>query len=306
MIDPRLQTLRVLYAEQTVTAAAAALHLTPSTVSQQLRQLAAELGVQLLEPQGRRVRLTAAAHTLLAHADELQAQWERASADLNTHRAGEAGQLRLSGVATAVANLIAPAMRTLRERHPQLTVEIGEDAGADRFRLLLTGRTDIAVVIPAPDSPPPDDSRFEQHLLLEEPQDLLVPADHHFATRERVELGEATDEIWIRAGDPQDQHQLLLTACAAAGYTPHLAHNAIDWFAIGAMVAHGYGICLMPRLAPLPPGLEVTRVPLTGKSAPTRQLIACVRRGSSDQVWIKRGIDALRDTAAESRALAST
>jgi DNA-binding transcriptional LysR family regulator len=299
MIDPRLQTLRVLSAEGTVTAAAAALYVTPSTVSQQLRQLSAELGVRLLEPEGRRVRLTAAAHTLLAHADELHAQWERATADLQTHRVGEAGHLRVSGVATALATLVAPAMRTLQRRHPRMTFEVGEDAGTDRFRLLLAGRTDIAIVIPAPDSPPRDDARFEQHVLLEEPQDLLVPGEHRFAARGPIDLREAAEETWIRAGDPQDQHQLLLSACAAAGFTPHLAHNAVDWFAIGAMVAHGYGICLMPRLAPLPPGLDVSRVPLTGKSAPTRQLIACIRRGSSQQIHVKRGIDALRDAAAE-------
>ncbi|MGH3115571.1 MAG: LysR family transcriptional regulator [Nocardioidaceae bacterium] len=299
MIDPRLQTLRVLYAEETVTATAAALHLTPSTVSQQLRQLAAELDVQLLEPEGRRVRLTAAAHLLLTHADALHAQWERATADLETHRDGQAGHLRLSGVATAVAALIAPAMRTLQRRYPQMTFEVGEDPGNDRFRLLLAGRTDIAVVIPAPDSPPRDDPRFEQHVLLEEPQDLLVPGEHRFSGRAWVELREAAEETWIRAGDPKDQHQLLLTACASAGFTPRLAHNAVDWFAIGVMVAHGYGICLMPRLAPLPPGHDVTRVPLVGKPAPTRRLVACVRRGSTQQNPIQRGLDALTDTANE-------
>ncbi|CNF54681.1 Probable transcriptional regulator%2C LysR family [Mycobacterium tuberculosis] len=56
----------------TVTAAADALPLTPSTVSQQLRQLAKEPGGGLLEAQGRRVRLTAAAHTALRHADAVR------------------------------------------------------------------------------------------------------------------------------------------------------------------------------------------------------------------------------------------
>ncbi|WP_229119147.1 helix-turn-helix domain-containing protein [Enemella evansiae] len=55
MVDPRLHTLRVLRSEGTVTATAAALHLTPSTVSQQLQHLAADLRLTLLEPQGRRV-----------------------------------------------------------------------------------------------------------------------------------------------------------------------------------------------------------------------------------------------------------
>ncbi|RKS04792.1 DNA-binding transcriptional LysR family regulator [Nocardiopsis sp. Huas11] len=298
MIDPRLQTLRVLRAEGTVTATAAALHVTPSTVSQQLRQLAAEVGVPLLEPEGRRVRLTAAAYTLLEHADVMRAQWERAAADLRTHREGEAGHLRVSGIATALAALVAPAMRDLLRRYPRMTVEIDEDAGADRFGLLLAGRTDIAVVIPTPDGPPPDDARFEQHPLLAEPLDLLVPSGHRLAGRAGVELRDAAQETWIRAGDPRDQHPLLLSACASAGFTPRLAHGAVDWFAIGSMVAHGYGVCLMPRLAPLPPGSEVTRVPLTGRPVPTRRLLACVRRGSGRQAVIERGLGALRASAA--------
>ncbi|MFI9079181.1 LysR family transcriptional regulator [Streptomyces sioyaensis] len=74
MIDPRLQTLRVLHELGTVTATAEALHLTPSTVSQQLRQLSARLG--LLEPAGRNVRLTPAALALVEHADALFLRWE--------------------------------------------------------------------------------------------------------------------------------------------------------------------------------------------------------------------------------------
>lgn len=104
MIDPRLQTLRVLHKQGTATAQA--LHLTPSTVSQQLRQLAARLGLELLEPAGRRVRLTLAALALLGHADALFARWEEARADLAGYADGVAGQLRMTGVATAITGVL--------------------------------------------------------------------------------------------------------------------------------------------------------------------------------------------------------
>ncbi|RII20214.1 HTH-type transcriptional regulator GltC [Streptomyces sp. YIM 130001] len=297
MIDPRLRTLRVLHAEGTVTATAAALHLTPSTVSQQLRQLAAELDVRLLEPEGRRVRLTPAALTLVEHTDVLQAQWERADADLEVHRSGSAGLLRMTGVATAVAALMVPAVRHLRSRFPGMTFHLGEDPGEDRYRMLLAGRTDIAVVIPTPDSPPPDERAFDQRLLLEEPQDLLVPDQHRLAGKRRVELADADRETWIAAGDPADQHRLLLGAAVAAGFTPRIEHGAVDWSAVVALVAGGLGICLMPRLAPVPPGLAVRRVPLAGAVRPTRRLVACVRRGSADQPVIGRGLAALAEEA---------
>ncbi|MFJ9414917.1 LysR family transcriptional regulator [Streptomyces sp. NPDC101227] len=297
MIDSRLQALRVLRETGTITGTAEALHLTPSTVSQQLRQLSGELNVTLLEPVGRRVKLTPAAYTLLGHSDRLFAQWERATADLAAHREGFAGHLRISAVASALAAIVAPAGTELAEQYPHMTLHVGEDPEEDRFQLLLTREIDIAVTIPATGTPPPDDERFEQHVLLEEPQDLLVPRGHPVAQREFAELTELAEAEWLRAGDPRDQHQLLLTACAAAGFVPRVTHNAVDWFAVSTLVASGLGICLIPRLAPISEGLEVSRVPLRGETRPTRQIVACVRRGSSKQGPIGRGLAALRSTA---------
>ncbi|MFF3541690.1 LysR family transcriptional regulator [Streptomyces platensis] len=317
MIDPRLQTLRVLHQRGTVTATAEALHLTPSTVSQQLRQLSARLGLELLEPAGRNVRLTPAALALVEHADALFVRWEEARADLAGYADGVAGRLRITGVATAIAGVIAPAVARLRGELPRLAVEIGEDPGENRFELLLAGRADIAVVIPAPGGPPPasrlrpsremppsDDARFTQLPVLEEPQDLLVPAGHRFAGRvaQGVTLAEAAGESWIRAGDPADQHQLLLTACATAGFTPRVRHDAVDWYAVAALVAHGFGICLIPRLAPVPERCPVVRVPLRGEPLPVRRFLAAVRRGSERRPPVARGLAALRAAAGEREA----
>lgn len=194
MIDHRLQTLRVLRERGTVTATAEALHLTPSTVSQQLRQLARDLGVELLEAQGRRVRLTAAAHTVLRHADVLSAQWERARADLAGHRAGTSGQVRFCSVSSALAALVAPAAARLRERHPGVAVHMSERESEDAAHLLLARHFDVAVVIPGGHTPAPDDARFAQWPVLDEPQDLLVARGHPLAVGGTARLADAAAE----------------------------------------------------------------------------------------------------------------
>ncbi|MEU8123911.1 LysR family transcriptional regulator [Spirillospora sp. NPDC049024] len=246
MIDHRLETLRVLRERGTVTATADALHLTPSTVSQQLRQLARDLGVDLLEAQGRRVRLTAAAHTVLRHADVLAAQWERTRADLAGHRAGTAGQVRFCAVSSALAALVAPAAARLREEHPALAVHMSEKESEDAAHLLLARHCDIAVVVPSEQTPAPDDARFAQWPVLDEPQDLLVPAGHPLAAGGAARLADAAAEPWIGSPDRFDQHQLMLAACAAAGFTPRVAHEANEWFAVSALVARGFGVAWCP------------------------------------------------------------
>lgn len=294
MIDRRLAVLRAFGEHGTVTATARMLHLTPSAVSQQLRSLARELGVELLRKDGRGVRLSPAAQVLLDHGDVLHEQWERARAAIARADDAESGPLRLCGLSSVVATVFAPAARQLRASHPHLAIEITENESADCFELLLADAADIAVVLPTPGVPPPDDARFEQQPLLDDPQDLLVPADHPLAGKRSVQLSEAASDPWIVKPVENDTYPLLVAACTAAGFTPRIAHQAKEWFAVSALVASGLGVCLIPRMAPLPPHHDVVRIPLHGASTPSRRFVTAVRRGSADHPTIALGLAALR------------
>ncbi|MGH3647170.1 MAG: LysR family transcriptional regulator [Micromonosporaceae bacterium] len=234
----RLHVLRMVNQHGTVTAAAAALHLTPSAVSHQLRQLSHELGVALLEPRGRRVCLTPAGHTLVRYADVLHADWERAHAELAEYAIdGTAGVLRIAGFPTAVAGLLAPAARRLAGDLPRLVVRLRETETDAGFDLLLAGETDIAVVVPTPDTPPLDDPRFQQQPLLSDP----------LADKPEVSLADAPHEPWIIAAPgSSDCARLVAAACTAAGFTPKIAHEATDVAAVAALVSYGLGVSLVP------------------------------------------------------------
>ncbi|WP_026924029.1 LysR family transcriptional regulator [Glycomyces arizonensis] len=298
MIDSKLQTLRVLRTHGTVTAAALALHLTPSTVSHQLKQLAHETGLRLLEPNGRRVRLTAAAELLLEHADVMYAQWERAKVDLAALDAGQLGSLRMCGLASTLSAFIAPAAKRLREANPGVRLHLAAVESDEAFRMLESGDADIAVINPIDTTPPPSDTRFEQHFLVEDVEDLLVPADHPFAERESVALAEAADEEWISTPNCVDQEQLFLSATAAAGFSPDIAHRADASFSASGLVCTGFGITLYSRLVSIPTGHAVVRVPIHGSPVPTRRLFTAVRRGSTEQPAIARGLAAIREEVA--------
>src|SRR6478735_4625821 len=130
----KLRILRTLRDRGTVTATAEALRMTPSAVSQQLTNLAGQLGVRLLEAQGRRVRLTDAAHLVLRHAEAVFAQLERADAELAGYLRGEAGQVRVGAFSTAVPALVVPAVRLLgAEGRPGPQVRVREAEAALRL-----------------------------------------------------------------------------------------------------------------------------------------------------------------------------
>ncbi|CAM03947.1 transcriptional regulator, LysR family [Saccharopolyspora erythraea NRRL 2338] len=145
-------------------------------MSYRLRQLADELGAELLTQHGRGIQLTAAARTVLRHAEALHAQAERAHAQLASISEEPSGSFTLCGFSTAATHLLPPAAAALRERYPHVRVRVIE-AEPDRcFDLLLAGDADLALVINTAGTPPTADERFDQQPLLDDPLDLVVPA----------------------------------------------------------------------------------------------------------------------------------
>lgn len=298
MIDRRLHVLRVVAAQGTVTAAARALNYTPSAVSHQLRALSQQLGVTLVEPDGRGLRLTTAGRILLEHADELYGRWEEIRAELAESDPEHVGTLRLCGFSTAAAALLPRVAARVREQHPRSIVRIIEADPDDCFELLLTEQADVAVLVAMASMPPKSDPGFEQSSLLDDPLDLLVSADHPLAVRPSVLLSEAADEPWILDRPGRPLHHLVQAACAAAGFSPSVAHEAADWDTGAALVDAGLGVCLIPRLARMPEGYRTTRVPLRGDPAPARHLLTGIRRGSGRQPVIASALAALQEIAA--------
>lgn len=298
MIDlRRLRVLRAVAYYGTVTAAAQALHLTPSAASQQVRQLGRELGVDLLEPHGRRVRLTQAARTLLSHADAIEERWHQAEADLAATATGvPSGTLRMCGFPTAVSTLLAPTASQLQRTWPTLTTQIREAEPADCFDLLFAGDADLAVVEATGDNPPRSDPRFDQQLLLDDPFDLLTAADHPLASAGSVRLTDLADQSWILGMPGSSSRQHVLAACNSAGFAPTVAHQAREWSVVATLVSHGLGIALVPRLAQLPPDRALTHVPLD-TDRPSRHLVTVTLRGAQNEPAIAAALTHLTDTA---------
>ncbi|WP_405808269.1 LysR substrate-binding domain-containing protein [Streptomyces sp. NBC_00210] len=292
----KLQILRTLSERGTVTATAEALLMTPSAVSQQLSNLAKQLGVPLLEAQGRRVRLTDAAHLVLRHAEAVFAQLERADAELDGHLRGDAGLVRVGAFSTAVPALVVPAVQRLREAHPLLEVRVREAEAAEAYELLASGDVDVALSLAA-HAPTARDGRFSRVPLLADPLDVALPAGHLLASVEGLRLADLSGEPWIFGGSGP-WSEITLAACEAAGFVPEQAHSAAGWTAILSMVEAGMGVALVPRMATEGGARRagvVMRV-LTGEQ-PRRHVVAAVRRGAEEGRGVGRVLGALRRVA---------
>jgi DNA-binding transcriptional LysR family regulator len=297
MIDRRVRVLRMVATCGTVTGAAEALHYTPSAVSQQLRTLAKDLGVELVVQDGRRIRLTPAARVLLDQTESLYAQWEEIRGLVALADAEGGGALRLCGFSTAAAALLPRVAAHLRQSQPPWQVRVIEVEPKQCFELLLADQADVAVVVATSELPSADDPRFELNQLLVDPLDLLLPENHRLAHEPYVQLADLADEAWIMDRPGRPYHQLLQSACAAAGFTPAVAHHAAECDTGAAMVAAGLGIALIPRLAHPPAGYSVVRVALSGEPAPSRRIVTGIRRGSREHPTVATALRTLEEVA---------
>ncbi|MFE9010554.1 LysR family transcriptional regulator [Streptomyces cyaneofuscatus] len=292
----KLRILRTLRDRGTVTATAEALLMTPSAVSQQLTNLAKQLGVELLEPQGRRVRLTDAAHLVLRHAEAVFAQLERADAELTGYLRGEAGEVRVGAFSTAVPALVVPAVRLLRaEDRPGPDVRVREAEAAEAYELLTAGEVDLALSLAA-HAPTARDPRFSLFPLLADPLDVALPAGHPLADAPALRLADLAADRWIFGGSGP-WSEITTAACEAAGFVPEQAHSAAGWTAILALVEAGMGIALVPRMASREQRREGVVMRVLEADQPRRHVVAAVRHGAESGPAVARVLSALSRVA---------
>lgn len=292
----KLRILRTLRDHGTVTATAEALLMTPSAVSQQLTNLAKQLGVELLEPQGRRVRLTDAAHLVLRHAEAVFAQLERADAELTGYLRGEAGEVRVAAFSTAVPALVVPAVRLLRaEERPGPDVRVREAEAAQAYELLTAGEVDLALSLAA-HAPTARDPRFTLFPLLADPLDVALPAGHPLADAPALRLADLAADRWIFGGSGP-WSEITTAACEAAGFVPEQAHSAAGWTAILALVEAGMGIALVPRMASREQRREGVVMRVLEADRPRRHVVAAVRHGAESGPAVARVLTALTAVA---------
>lgn len=289
----KLHILRTLRERETVTATAEALRMTPSAVSQQLTNLSRQLGVPLLQAQGRRVRLTDAARLVLRHAEAVFEQLERADAELAAYARGEVGEVRVGAFSTAVPALVVPAVRTLRTAHPGVTVRVRETEAGEAYDLLAAGDVDLALSLAA-QAPTAADPRFTVLPLLADPLDLALPQDHALAAAEQMRLADLAAEPWIFGGSGP-WSDITRAACEAAGFRPVQGHSAAGWTAILAMVEAGMGVALVPRMVGARRAGVVMRELTTDR--PHRHVVAAVRKGAEEAPAVGRVLGALRGAA---------
>ncbi|MCF2527291.1 LysR family transcriptional regulator [Yinghuangia soli] len=253
----RLEMLAELARLGSMRAVAEAMDTTTSTVSQQIGVLAREMRATLIEPDGRRVRLTPQGRRLAEHAVTILAAVEAARLDVGSD-AEPNGTLRAAGFATAVRRSLLPVVRELAGTHPRLHVLVREHEPAEALAMLAADEVDLALTYDYNMAPEPPDPSVWTTRLWTTRWGLAVPDEGALPPADAVDVfARFRTRDWIVNSRNTADDVVIGTLGSMAGFHPRITHRADSLDLVQEMIAADLGVGLLPMDVPVVPGVRI-------------------------------------------------
>jgi DNA-binding transcriptional LysR family regulator len=261
LVDPRrLELLLELSRLGSMREVSEVMHVTTSTVSQQIAALAREAGTPLIEPDGRRVRLTPAGQRLADHAVTILAAIEAARRDLDPE-APPAGSVRVAAFASAFRQVLLPVARMLAGRQPEVRLHLLEHEPTEALSLLAAVEVDLALTYDYNLAP----ARFGRGLLCQPlgrtPWSLGTPSAPGRERGTAVEVFRRyRDHDWIVNSRNTADEEVVRIVASLAGFQPRITQRADSLDIVQDMILAGLGVGLLPAALPAARGVTLRRL----------------------------------------------
>ena len=251
--------------------AAERLHLAQPPLSQQIRQLERELGVQLFERTTRSVRLTPAGQAMIDPARRVLQDVEIAARAARSGGRGELGRVSLGFSGASNHEHLPRLTGAVRRQHPglQLVLERKNYANEAMSRV-AEGALDLAFV-----RLPVNREGVCTRVIQREILVAALPANHRLAKSDEIDLAELADDPFVVFPGivGSSVRDALVRACMESGFSPRIAQEAPDTYTILELVAAGAGVTLTVSSVQYLRNREMVFRPLAG---PRRVLLAAL------------------------------
>src|SRR5215207_5799380 len=264
-------------------AAAARLHVAPTTVSMQIAALEKELGAELFDRSKRPMAPTLLGQYFHPRAKELLTDSRRLLDEARAVAAGTTGVLAIGHTRSSIFTILPKAIRAFRLTHPNVKLELRVALSEHQHALLQTGRIQIGVSRYLGPVQLPQD--LEATKLLDDPLVAAFPAGHSLLQRKAIPVAALQDVPLITfPKDPQSYYaQHTIELLRSGGIAPVVAYDADDIHTALGMVASGFGYCLVGRSVSKGNRSDLAFRRVTGVRD-TTTVFALTRRGDHDKV----------------------
>ena len=213
-------------------------------LSQHIRRLERELGVELFDRRGRNVKLTDPGRAFLSEARRVVAQSERAASVAKRAGAGSEGVLTLGYYPAVAASAIPHIVQPYLDHKPGMTIHLVADGPQAINDALIRGDMDLAVT-----SGPIVRTGMVTKTVQSSQLAVVLPAHHDLATEDGpIDLGLLEDTPLVLAGRSADPELFdsIVGACHNAGFNARTAHVVKSPELVLPAVVCGLGLGIVP------------------------------------------------------------
>jgi len=261
-----------------------------SSMSRRIHALARELGVPLVVPDGRGLRLTPDAERIANDLRPLLRGAEGVLVDAVAQSDPDSGTLRFGFPLTMGAGKVPGLLADFVRKYPRVRLQLRQAHGRALVEDLHRGVLDLAITIPPPDDLP-------HTVLARQPILAALASGHPLAARPWIDLADLEGERFIANPSSYDLRRRTEEWCATAGFEPSIAIEVTEFGTARDFVSRDLGVALLPLPARRFPG--VVDVPLRGDGyartvalATTMPSLSPIARRFRDFV-VERGISGL-------------
>jgi DNA-binding transcriptional LysR family regulator len=226
------------------TKAAARCHVSQPSLSQQIQKLELDLGVQLLDRLGRRIKLTDAGEAFYDRATAALDAINDAKTCVQTSLDWQKGAITVGAIHTIAPYLLPDVVRRLTKRFPLAQVTVEEQLTEELVANCLAGELDVGIV-----ALPIAEQRVRAESLFTEKLVAAVPTDSSLARNSRLTLDDVTSEPFVLLDDMHCLGRQTLQLCADRNCAPAVSCRTAQLLTVQELVALGQGVSLVPEMA---------------------------------------------------------
>ncbi|HCS62295.1 MAG TPA: LysR family transcriptional regulator [Microbacterium sp.] len=298
----RLAMLRELETRGSIVAVSRAIGISPSAISQQLAKLEAEVGMKLLEPVGRQVRLTQVGIDLAHRADEVIRLLEQTEAELEQRSTRVQGIVRFASFSTFALRYLPDVLRRMARSHPDVVVEFTQVDPTDALNAVTRRRADLAVTDEYPNIPRAVVTEMTRTFLSRDPIAVYAPVPVQHPT-------ELAKIPWIFEPAETDAALWATRACREAGFEPIVRFTSANLRIHHSLVQAGEAAAFLPRMLLGTPDalLDIPEHRVVwGEAELYRDVYAVTRRGGTIRPAVAALLQHLKEVVADAAAETST
>lgn len=226
------------------TKAAARCQVSQPSLSQQIQKLELDLGVQLLDRLGRRIKLTDAGDVFYDRAAVALDAIDDAKTCVQTSLDWQKGAISVGAIHTVAPYLLPHVVSRLTKRFPFAQVSVEEQLTEELIANCLAGELDVGIV-----ALPIAEQRVRAESLFTEKLVAALPADNTLAKKKRLTLGDVTSQPFVLLDDMHCLGRQTLQLCADRNCTPAVSCRMAQLLTVQELVALGQGVSLVPEMA---------------------------------------------------------